>query len=108
MIYLSPRHNKEAKVILDESLRHTIKNDFASLRRMPETDDPIHLEVTGDSGHEYQVEITTYQDDEHMDVLIVTGMIADGYLSSYICLPPFMKSFSVSLRGDILDEEQKS
>ena len=103
MIYLSKIHNKEAKAILSDSLHSAIENDFSSLLKMPKTDDPIHVERVGESGHEYQVEITAQVNEEDEKSLMVTGMIADGYLSSYICLPPFIQDISVSRSGEILD-----
>ena len=101
MIYLSRRHNREAKAILDDTLLAVIREQLPRLRELPQTDEPLHLEITGDSGHEYQVEISAEPDPDESGALVVTGMIADGWLSSYVCLPPFIKCIVVTHDGEI-------
>ena len=84
-------HKTEAAILLRERMDEIRKWPFADLVKLIETPDTV--EVKGESGKEYQIEVDAMWDDKARTRLRVCGGIDDGWLRAWINWPPLVQDF---------------
>ena len=91
---------QEAKELLSETLTRYRKLSYVDLVAKIDQDD--HLEVTGSSGAQYQIEIQVFWDNKPSGDVRVMGAIDDGGLRAFV---PLTDDFIVSPDGRFIGEE---
>jgi hypothetical protein len=84
-------HIVEAAALLTSRLTEVRRRPFKDLLRLLDSADTI--EVVGETGKEYQIEINAFWDDDEMTRLMVCGSVDDGGLRAWANWSPLVQGF---------------
>ncbi|MFB3788714.1 MAG: hypothetical protein ACE15F_20335 [bacterium] len=82
---------EEAAALLRQRMNETRQRPFSELLRLTEAEET--LEMRGESGRNYQIEIHAVWDDPSKTRLRVWGSIDDGGWRAWINRPPLVQDF---------------